>query len=575
MINILKKRKKIISAFLVAGFIASLFSPLLMSAESFPRDFDANAVMYGGAFSKTEILDKINNGDGKHNDLKQIYYGQNRSITEQGIKNSTEGFVNKNGTVESGGKVVAKDVFSSGRSFIPGSTKDGSIWMRPPSVSFISDHQSAFVIMEGGAFKAAILKSCGNPIKVLSAPFPQVYKRVLNERTGVETDADTEKTAIKAREGDKLKFTVTVTNQGTAAAEGVFVKDTLPQGLNLSDPNRRDASMNVGTVDKQNKKFFFIIVTAAKGTAGKCLENKAIMTANGGFKDQDSAWVCVEKSVVPPTIKQKITIIKFEDLNHDGIKNSGEKVLPNFKFKLNDVTKTTNNSGTVVFDNVSVGSHKIEEVDIPTNYVPTNQNPFTVNVKAGKDETRLFGNQKKAIVQNEQNIKVIKFEDIDHDGKKGDNEKFLQGFTFQIDGKETKVSDKNGVVIFSKVTAGKHIIKEINIPKDFIPITENPLGVNVPTGKTIIVIFGNQKLVPEEQPPKQVKPEIKVEEEAAVEVPVAVAGEEAITTKGGLPAAGPEDAFAGILGSGMIGYAGYFYRKSRRKLLSTLRSRKS
>ena len=147
-----KKRriKTTIYLFVVLGFVASLITtPYILNAAGNPRDFDANATVRGGAFSKDELIQKINTGDGSNTDLQAIFYQQNRGITEQGIRNSVEGVVKKDGSVWVGGSSVATGVFSSGRTFIAGSTRDGSLWMRPPAVSFNSSQLMAFVLVEG------------------------------------------------------------------------------------------------------------------------------------------------------------------------------------------------------------------------------------------------------------------------------------------------------------------------------------------------------------------------------------------------------------------------------------------
>lgn len=485
-------KKKVFAYFMLVALSASVLFlvPFSGKAAGEPRDFDDNAVVRGGAYTKEELIGKINAGS----DLKQIMYNENRGISEQGIMNSSDGFVRKDGTVWAGGKQVASGVFSSGRSYITSSTKDGSLWMRPPSVSFLSSQLDAFVLMDGGTFKAAIVKSCGNPIKILAAPFPRVFKRVNNERLGPGfVAADTKETAISAKEGDNLKFDITVTNQGTTSATGVVVTDPIPNGINLKNTELgKNISIPMGSIPNQDRRNAIINVMVARGTAGQCIENIAFMTAEGGFKDQDSAWICVSKEVTipkPPTPKQEqnIKIIKFEDIDHDGIQDSGEKVLPGFTFKLdNGATKVTDANGIVVFNDVSTGDHKIEEINIPSGWIAINRNPFNVDVPAGQTVARLFGNQK---------------------------------------------------------------LPTPPTPPPKPPVPSVPPQPPAPTPPTP---------TPTPTPTPSVTPTQGGE----------VLG--AAITKGGLPSAGPEDAFAGVFGTGALGYAGYIYFSAKKKFIKAL-----
>lgn len=158
----------------VASALLLVFSIALPLVQVKAADCDSNAVMRCGASTKEELISKINGGDGANSsaNLKQIYYNENRGITEAGIMDpaTVEGSVHKDGTVWVGNQQVASGVFSSGREFLQNSTKDGSIWMRPPMVSFRSESIAAFVNMSGGTFHWAILKSCGNPIKPMNKP---------------------------------------------------------------------------------------------------------------------------------------------------------------------------------------------------------------------------------------------------------------------------------------------------------------------------------------------------------------------------------------------------------------------
>jgi hypothetical protein len=144
----------------------SLALPGVSQAASQPRDCDANSDMYCGAYSKSEFLNKIANGDTKNSsaNLKQIYYNENRGISQANFDSAqtVDGTVYKDGRVVVGGKTVATNAQSTGREFVTGSTKSGSVWSRPTSAVFASDSIQAWVNMSGNTFHYFILKSCGN-----------------------------------------------------------------------------------------------------------------------------------------------------------------------------------------------------------------------------------------------------------------------------------------------------------------------------------------------------------------------------------------------------------------------------
>ena len=83
-------------------------------------------------------------------------------------KTAEVGSVTKSGEVILDGKVVATKAVTAGRLNISGSTKhtnNGTVYYtRPPSVSFLNNSLSAYVVMDNGKFKYAVLISCGNPV---------------------------------------------------------------------------------------------------------------------------------------------------------------------------------------------------------------------------------------------------------------------------------------------------------------------------------------------------------------------------------------------------------------------------
>jgi hypothetical protein len=156
--------------------IATVFGSGIAGADSQPRDANANSVMYNGAYSKGEWLNKVASGDGIHSadDLQQIYYNQGRGITEANFISSAtvDGTVFQDGHVEVGGATVAVNALSVGRNYVPGSTVSGSIWQRPTQSVFLSGSIPAFVDMQGGVFHYAIIKSCGNPVSAVPTTKP-------------------------------------------------------------------------------------------------------------------------------------------------------------------------------------------------------------------------------------------------------------------------------------------------------------------------------------------------------------------------------------------------------------------
>lgn len=141
------------------------------------RNCDANAVIWCGAGTVNELINKYDNGDG-HNSASSIsaiynYFGVS-STDIKGMSSGSEsveaGSVTRSGNVYgANGNLVATDALTVGRQNITGSTRvdvAGNIfYIRAPSVSFVSSPLSAFVVMKDNQFAYAILVSCGNAVK--------------------------------------------------------------------------------------------------------------------------------------------------------------------------------------------------------------------------------------------------------------------------------------------------------------------------------------------------------------------------------------------------------------------------
>ncbi len=151
-------------------------------------------------------------------------------------------------------------------------------------------------------------------------PQGTIIKQVQNVTAGTTiSDANTAATAVAAKPGDTLKYTITISNPADAAANGdndlasVVMKDSLPTGVELiSTPSLRDINENIGTIlpGKSVTKTYTVKVTATKDTV---IENQACFTGNSIVNDApkagcDTANIKVTVPPVTPPVTPPATI---------------------------------------------------------------------------------------------------------------------------------------------------------------------------------------------------------------------------------------------------------------------------
>lgn len=146
------------------------------AAAANPRDCDDNAIIKCGALTASELRQKYTAND--TGDVDEVYTRYGISSIMVASSEVKMGEVKRNGSVLVDGKVVATGARSLGRTNLPGSstvTIGGKrFYERPTSVSFAGDSISAFVYLNAdGQFTAAILTSCGNPVKATPKPAPK------------------------------------------------------------------------------------------------------------------------------------------------------------------------------------------------------------------------------------------------------------------------------------------------------------------------------------------------------------------------------------------------------------------
>jgi len=121
------------------------------------------------------------------------------------------------------------------------------------------------------------------------------------------------------------------------------------------------------------------------GTIPTSIANTATISAPGNFNDTNTAnnsATDTDKLAVPTPaaiVRGSIGDLVWEDMNYNGVRDSGEAGIANVTVRLLDVnnnvlaTTTTNSSGNYLFNNLNAGNYKIEVVE-PSGYYATKAN---------------------------------------------------------------------------------------------------------------------------------------------------------------------------------------------------------
>lgn len=208
----------------------------------------SNEVIWCGVATPAQLEYDYNHGDG-HNSAVSIqniysYFGITAADISSMQTKAVAGSVTKSGDVLVNGKVVATNAITAGRQTIPGSTAvtyhGTTFYKRPPSVSFLANSLSAFVVMNNNRFSFAILSSCGNSIvatpiaptpKPKPAPTPKpttpnytITKQVALNGTNNYTND------VIVHPNTTVDYRVEIKSTGSADVTNLLAKDVMPSG---------------------------------------------------------------------------------------------------------------------------------------------------------------------------------------------------------------------------------------------------------------------------------------------------------------------------------------------------------
>lgn len=109
-----------------------------------------------------------------------------------------------------------------------------------------------------------------------------------------------------------------------------------------------------------------------------------------GLLFSHTVQICVEPNPAD------LTVVKFNDLNGNGVMDQGEPGLPGIDFTVTKgdttITQTTDGSGQTVFVDLADGTWTVSE-SLPSGWVATTEIPFDIALMAGQDQTVHVGNQ--------------------------------------------------------------------------------------------------------------------------------------------------------------------------------------
>jgi hypothetical protein len=309
--------------FASAGLLYDAFGNGSASAETidYSRDCDKYAVMYCGSMTKEEILQKLNNGDGRNSasNIQSIFsqFGLNASS----IQNASfqNGVVYQNGEVKIGTKVVATNSQTYIREL------GGKV-----STSKMGSAQAALVAMDSnGKFMFAVMTPCGNPVTgtPVEPPKPPEPKPQSITCDALKVDILNNKT----REVD-TKVTGTANNTTITGYKIDFGDGTVV--------NQQTAKHTYKDYGK------FVIKAHVSG-----MVNGKTVTVGG-----DGGCVVTKEFVEPP--KPQVQALKCEDLKLD-IFNKDKKFVQ--VTAIGSAQNTTIDKYTIDFDDGTVVNEKTAE----------------------------------------------------------------------------------------------------------------------------------------------------------------------------------------------------------------------
>ena len=314
--------------------------------------------------------------------------------------------------------------------------------------------------------------------------------------------------------GDIVLYTVTVTNNGSGAAQSVRVLDDLPSvlrytagssvlnGERIADPQAQGSGRlvwEIGELRSGDHITLHYQATVASGAKSGRYYNAALVSA----KDTGGRDITSKPVKLLLTVRQRgakgladIEGLVFWDKNGNKTHDADEPGLPDIQVILvRDLQKQTSaQDGAFFFADVKPGEQlvAVDEQTLPQGFKLTTDASVLLTL-AERDRGYVeFG------VQTDwAELTGVAFYDLNQNGQFDANEPGLQGMTLAFDEQTDMETDRTGAARATRLAPGAHsvMIQEASLPPQFVLTTSAFFLAQLPPNASVTKYFG-VKLTP-------------------------------------------------------------------------------